>query len=146
MGMSCLGLQCMPAGSQCTCSLPKGQLVIVQSDHVCNSLNHHVGNGHLPCLMQALFALSPTCHMSWACPLSCMMAMKKAVFEKNTPQLLLILHTEAGVLAGMAASKKWKYTVRIQQDGRPIGTWLEIHGYAPKAAQYGSTHVLLHGT
>ena len=36
------------------------------------------------------------------------------------------------VSAGMAASKKWKYTVRIQHDGRPIGTWLEIHGYAPK--------------
>ncbi|KAL0049732.1 hypothetical protein WJX82_008757 [Trebouxia sp. C0006] len=35
--------------------------------------------------------------------------------------------------SGMAASKKWKYTVRIQHDGRPIGTWLEIHGYAPKA-------------
>lgn len=39
-------------------------------------------------------------------------------------------------MAGMAASKKWKYTVRVQQDGRPIGTWLEIHGYAPKATQY----------
>ena len=34
----------------------------------------------------------------------------------------------------MAASKKWKYTVRVQHDGRPIGTWLEMHGYAPKAA------------
>jgi len=36
----------------------------------------------------------------------------------------------------MAASKKWKYTVRIQHDGRPIGTCLEIHGYAPKALTY----------
>ena len=36
----------------------------------------------------------------------------------------------------MAASKKWKYTVRVQHDGRPIGTWLEMHGYAPKAALY----------
>ena len=38
----------------------------------------------------------------------------------------------------MAASKKWKYTVRIQHDGRPIGTWLEIHGYAPKTLTYVS--------
>jgi len=43
----------------------------------------------------------------------------------------------------MAASKKWKYTVRIQHDGRPIGTWLEIHGYAPKALTYDTNAAAL---
>ena len=38
----------------------------------------------------------------------------------------------------MAASKKWKYTVRVQHDGRPIGTWLEMHGYAPKPMLYAT--------
>ena len=46
--------------------------------------------------------------------------------------------------AGMAASKKWKYTVRVQHDGRPIGTWLEMHGYAPKPMLYAI--VLLSGS
>lgn len=40
--------------------------------------------------------------------------------------------------AGMAASKKWKYTVRVQHDGRPIGTWLEMHGYALKPMLYAT--------
>lgn len=26
--------------------------------------------------------------------------------------------------------------MRIQHDGRPIGTWLEMHGYAPKPFPY----------
>lgn len=85
----------------------------------------------------AVLSASPHSNLPWIlCP---------ATERPALPHALGSLWLCASFLApaGMAASKKWKYTVRIQQDGRPIGTWLEIHGYAPKAAQYAVYHNML---